>query len=280
MPALITGAQGQLGRDLARLIPDATALGREQLPIDDEVLVRRHLAEVRPEVVYNCAAYNAVDAAEQDPEPAIAVNAAGPENLARGCLEIGARLVHFSTNYVFDGDAAEPYDEDDRPNPRSRYGRSKLEGEERVLALMPSALVIRSSGLFGLQGSAIKGGSFPERILARARAGQPLKVVADQRLNPTFTRDLAAGSHRLAESGMTGVVHLVAGGECSYWELAVEALRLSGLTPEVGRAASADFATAAPRPLNGCLRSHRTEPLRDWREGLAEYMEALVRTPS
>jgi dTDP-4-dehydrorhamnose reductase len=280
MPALITGAQGQLGRDLARLLPDATALGREELPIDDEAQVRRRLAELRPEVVYNCAAYNAVDAAEKDPEPAVAVNARGPENLARACLETGARLVHFSTNYVFDGDAAEPYDEDDQPNPRSRYGRSKLEGEERVLALMPAALVIRSSGLFGLQGSAIKGGSFPERILARARSGQPLRVVADQRLNPTFTRDLAAGSHLLAESGMTGVVHLVAGGECSYWELAVEALRLSGLTPEVAEAASSDFPTAAPRPLNGCLRSHRTAALRDWHEGLAEYMDALVRSPS
>jgi dTDP-4-dehydrorhamnose reductase len=275
MRTLVTGARGQLGRDICRLLPDAAGLGRAELPIDDRAAVGRVFAEVRPELVVNCAAYNAVDAAERDPAPALAANVDGPRRLAEACRESGAHLVHFSTNYVFDGGAGEPYDESSEPGPRSAYARSKLEGERAVLATLPSALVIRSSGLFGLDGSAVKGGSFPERILSRARAGEQLRVVADQRLNPTFTGDLADGALRLVDQGLTGVVHLVAGGCCSWWELSVETLRLGGVEADVARIGTDQFPAAAPRPLNGCLRSIRTTSLRDWRQGLAAFVEAL-----
>lgn len=272
MHVLITGAAGQLGTDLRRLLPTADALDRARLSITDREAV---LAAVHGhDLVFNCAAYNAVDAAESDPGAALAVNAEGPGNLAWACREAGARLVHFSTNYVFDGSGDRPFVEHDAPRPLGAYARSKLEGERRVLEALPSALVVRSSGLFGATGSAVKGGSFPERIVARARDGQPLRVVADQRLNPTYTGDLARAALDLAGQGLEGIVHVVAAGCCSFWDLAVEALRLAGLEADVARVTTPELRLPAPRPLNGCLASDRVTPLRHWREGLADWWAA------
>jgi dTDP-4-dehydrorhamnose reductase len=234
--------------------------------------VRAALERERPEVVFNCAAYNAVDAAESDPETAFAVNARGPAVLAAECSRLGARLVHFSTNYVFDGAAEHPYREDDEPSPQSVYARSKREGE---LAVLSAGLVVRTAGVYGQVGSAVKGASFPERILARARAGQPLRVVDDQHLNPTYARDLAAGALALVAAGSTGLVHLVAEGCCSWRELAVETLRLAGVAAEVEAITTAALAAAAPRPFNGCLESSRVSPLRSWRAALKDYWEAV-----
>ncbi|HKF76388.1 MAG TPA: dTDP-4-dehydrorhamnose reductase [Candidatus Dormibacteraeota bacterium] len=277
MQALITGAAGQLGSDLRLLLPEADARDRHQLSITDRDAV---MAAVRGHrLVLNCAAYNAVDAAEADPAPAFAVNAEGAANLAWACRRAGARLVHFSTNYVFDGTAGRPYAESDVPGPVGAYARSKLEGEQRVLAELPGALVVRSAGLFGAVGSAIKGGSFPERMVARARAGQPLRVVSDQHLNPTYTADLAAAVLELADRGEEGVVHLVAAGCCSYWDLTVEALRLAGVEADVEPADTAAVGAAAPRPRNGCLASERVAPLRHWREGLAAWWAARASVP-
>jgi dTDP-4-dehydrorhamnose reductase len=272
MRVLITGAAGQLGSDLRRLLPDADAPDRHQLSVTDRAAVA---AAVRGhDLVLNCAACNAVDAAESDPETAFAVNAEAPGSLALACREAGARLVHFSTNYVFDGEGRRPFVEADEARPLSVYGRSKLEGERRVLETLPAALVVRTSGLFGASGSAVKGGSFPERILARARSGQRLTVVDDQRLNPTYTGHLAGAALDLAGEGLEGIVHLVAAGCCSYRELASEALWLAGLDVEVGRLTTAELGAPAPRPLNGCLASARVPALRPWQEGLAAWWAA------
>ena len=227
----------------------------------------------QPEVASKLAGYNAGDRAEQDPAAAAAVNAEGAANVAKACRGVGARLVHFSTNYVFDGKADRPYTEVDEPRPLSAYGRSKLEGELRVLDGLPSALVIRSSGLFGHGGSAIKGGSLPDRLLARASGGGRLSVVSDQRLNPTFTGHLADASITAAAAGSTGVLHLVAGGCCSYHEFAVELLRVAGVDAEVDSVATTSDGTTADRPLNGCLISIRAEPLPTWQEGLRAYWQ-------
>jgi dTDP-4-dehydrorhamnose reductase len=164
-----------------------------------------------------------------------------------------------------------PFSEADPPGPLSAYGRSKLEGERQVLELLPDALVVRSSGLFGGHGSAVKGGSFPERIVKRAEAGERLRIVDDQYLNPTYTWDLALAVIDLLARGSTGVVHVVAGGCCSYRELALEAVRLAGLTVEVESISSAELAAPAARPANGCLTSERAKPLRHWRQGLAGW---------
>src|SRR4029077_11039675 len=156
----------------------------------------------QPSIVFNCAAYNGVDKAETEPELARAVNSQGAFNAAVACQRAGARLVHFSTNFVFDGKLDRPYVESDSPSPLSAYARSKLEGEQRGLEALPSALGIRTAALFGVRGSAIKGGSFPDRIRARAARGEPLRVVADQSINPTFTCLLAAAALQLDRAGL------------------------------------------------------------------------------
>lgn len=267
---VVTGAEGQLGRDLCRLLPDAHGYGRAALSITDRSALGRVFAEERPEVVLNCAAYNGVDRAEDPASPAWQVNAEGPGLVAEACRRSGARLVHFSTNYVFSGTLSRPGTEEDTPDPRSVYARSKLDGERRALAALPTALVVRSAGLFGAGGSAVKGGSFPDRILAQARAGRPLRVVDDQRLNPTSTADLAAGVLDLLARGLEGVVHLVADGCCSWYEFAAETLRLAGIVQPIEPIATPPGGAARPR--NGCLASVRVAPLRPWQEGLRDFI--------
>ena len=269
---LITGGRGQLGRELSRLLPGSNAPAKDELSVTDLDRLRKEIARTGATTIFNCAAYNAVDAAEQEREAAMAVNAVGAGNVARACRLENARLVHFSTNYVFDGQASEPYSEADDPRPISAYGRSKREGELRVLAELPEALIVRSSGLFGLGGSAVKGGSFPDRLLARAAAGQPLAVVTDQHLNPTYTGHLAEASVAAAAAGTAGLLHLVASGCCSFHEFALEVLKVAGVNAPV--AAIVTSPGGAERPRNGCLASIRTEPLPSWQEGLAAYWAA------
>jgi dTDP-4-dehydrorhamnose reductase len=243
----------------------------EQVSVSDPDAIDALVSSLRPAIVFNCAAYNAVDRAETEKDLAYVVNAEGPANVARACSRHRIRLVHFSTNFVFDGALDRPYVESEGPAPLSVYGASKLAGEQRVLDLLPNALVIRTAALFGDRGSAIKGGSFPDRILARARAGEPLRVVADQKVNPTYTADLAPVALELGESALRGVVHVVAAG-CAGWdEFARAALAEFHVAAEVEPASSAEFAGGARRPLNGCLASSLVPALRPWREGLRDW---------
>lgn len=260
-----------MARDLAARLPGSQSPDRQKLSITSLPALRSALRSTGARVVFNCAAYNGVDLAESSPEEAFAVNAEGAANVAQACREARARLVHFSTNYVFAGDAVGAYAEGDPANPASAYGRSKREGEIRVMKGLPEALVIRSAGLFGHRGSAIKGGSFPDRIVARARDGQELRVVDDQFLNPTYTGHLAAAAIHALEQGTVGLVHLVAEGCCSFYEFASEILKVGGVTAEVRPIRTEQSPGAAPRPRNGCLRSERMAPLPDWRVGLADF---------
>jgi dTDP-4-dehydrorhamnose reductase len=269
--SLVLGAGGQLGSELARILGPGSGVTRHEVSVTDRDSVDRLMRDRRPEIVFNCAAYNAVDLAETETDMAYAVNAEGPANVANACASHGARLVHFSTNFVFDGALNRPYAETDPPAPLSVYAASKLEGEQRVLERLPSALVIRSSALFGDTGSAIKGGSFPDRILARAQRGEPLKVVSDQKVNPTYTGDLAPAAIELAATGLEGLVHVVAAG-CAGWdEFARAVLEVTEVPSPVTGILSADLSSPARRPLNGCLTSTRVAALRPWREGLHEW---------
>jgi dTDP-4-dehydrorhamnose reductase len=269
--SLVLGAGGQLGSELARILGPGSGVTRHEVSVTDRDSVDRLMRDRRPEIVFNCAAYNAVDLAETETDMAYAVNAEGPANVANACASHGARLVHFSTNFVFDGALNRPYAETDPPAPLSVYAASKLEGEQRVLERLPSALVIRSSALFGDTGSAIKGGSFPDRILARAQRGEPLKVVSDQKVNPTYTGDLAPAAIELAATGLEGWVHVVAAG-CAGWdEFARAVLEVTEVPSPVTGILSADLSSPARRPLNGCLTSTRVAALRPWREGLHEW---------
>lgn len=271
MKAIVLGAAGQLGSELARLIGEGSGVTHNEVSVTDLHALEALLGSRRPELVFNCAAYNAVDRAETERDLAFAINAEGPANVARVCARYGIRLVHFSTNFVFDGAMKRPYVETDVPAPLSAYGSSKLDGEKRVLDLLPEALVIRTSAVFGVTGSAIKGGSFPERIVERGRRGEPLRVVADQRANPTYAADLAPAAMELAVSRLEGIVHVVAAG-CAGWdEFARAALAECGVTVEVESTFSADLDLPAARPLNGCLESIRAAALRPWRDGLHDW---------
>ena len=269
--AIVLGAAGQLGSELVRLIGQGSGVTHNEVSVMDLHALDELLGSRRPGLVFNCAAYNAVDRAETERDLAFAVNSEGPANVARLCARYGIRLVHFSTNFVFDGALKRPYVETDVPAPLSAYGLSKLEGEKRVVDLLPEALVIRTSAVFGDTGSAIKGGSFPERIVERGRRGESLRVVADQKVNPTYAADLASAAMELAAGRLEGIVHVVAAG-CAGWdEFARAALSECGVSAEVESTFSADLVSVAARPLNGCLESTRVRALRPWRDGLHEW---------
>ena len=243
----------------------------DQASITDAAAVEAVIAAHRPDVVFNCAAYNAVDRAETERDVAFAVNGEGPGGVAAACRSHGASLVHFSTNFVFDGGGAEPYVESDEPAPLSVYGESKLAGERAVLSFGTHVLVIRTAGVF----STTTGRSFPERILERARTGAELRVVSDQSVNPTYAPDLAAAAIDLAQQGLAGIVHAVADG-CAGWdELARVVLAEAGVAAEVTSTTSAELAAPARRPVNGCLATIRYHPLRSWQEAVRDWAQAL-----
>lgn len=280
--ALLTGGGGQLASDLEEQLPakgvEARAFTRAELDITDEAAVERALAELSPDVVFNCAAFHNLDVCEQEVDRSFEVNARAVKRLGERCRDAGAKLVHLSTNYVFDGRGERPYREDDRPNPRSIYAISKLSGEYCALSYAPGALVVRGAGLYGLHGSASKGGNFVTRMLGRAQ--QPdaqLKMVADQRLSPTFTADLAAALIEAVEKDASGVLHLTAGGECSWFEFTRAIMEIAGVEVPLDPVETTVPPGGVDRPLNGVLARDAADaagltPLRDWREALEDYM--------
>ena len=271
MNALVLGAAGQLGSELVRLLGDETAVTHRQVSITNAPAVDALVESRRPDVVFNCAAYNAVDLAETEAGLAHEINATGPFNIAVACARHGSRFVHFSTNFVFDGRLERPYVESDPPGPLGAYARSKLDGERLVLEAMPAALVIRTAGVFGGSG----GHSFPERIAQRVRSGVRPRVVADQFVNPTFTGDLAPAALRLSRDGLEGVAHVVAAGCCGWDEFARAALAELGLDAGVDPISTEQLAAPARRPLNGCLASTRVEALRPWRDAVREWAQRV-----
>jgi dTDP-4-dehydrorhamnose reductase len=275
--ALITGGAGQLGSDLQELLGDeAVSVTHAQLDITDASSVDRALAEVGPDVVFNCAAFHNVDQCEREPEPAWATNVRAVMELAQRTAAHDAKLVHLSTNYVFDGRRAEPYAEHDLPGPRSVYALTKLAGEYAALAYGRDPLVVRSAGLYGLAGNASKGGNFVQRMLGRARDTGALKMVADQRLQPTFTADLAGGLVDAVRGGASGVLHLTNAGACSWLEFTEAILENANLDVPIEAVETTIGPGGVDRPLNGVLASTRAAPLRPWREALDDYMQRAV----
>ncbi len=259
MRFLVCGAEGQLGRALVTLLGSEVAWsgGRQALDVADGAAVADLVAEIKPDVVINASAYNKVDAAEGEPAQALTVNAAGPAHLARAARTAGALLVHVSTDYVFDGEATRPYVEEDVARPIGAYGASKLAGEHMVAARGGAHLVVRTSAVFGSGGSRAKGGSFLERILARARSGEPLRVVSDQVMSPTYAPHLALALVALVRSGARGLVHVSGSGSCTWHELAQFALRERGLDVPVEAIRAQDLGAAARRPRYSVLSNAR-----------------------
>lgn len=271
---LITGGGGQLGSALAGLLgEEAVALPHERLDITDRALVASALSQTVPDVVVNCAAFHNLQSCEDDPQRAWAVNVEAVRILASH----GVRLVHVSTNYVFDGAQDRPYSEHDVTSPRSAYAISKLAGEHVALGYGEHSLIVRTAGLYGLQGSASKGGNFVTRILTRARGVGSLDVVADQRLSPTFTLDLAEAIVAAIRSQATGIVHLTASGDCSWYEFTQAILTNAALDARLTETATPTGRAEPARPRNGVLARPRADALglprlRHWRAALDDYM--------
>ena len=292
---LVTGAAGMLGRDLTALLTargeEFTALTRADLDITDGAAAASAVSAVKPDVVVNCAAWTAVDAAEENEAAALAVNGHGPANLAAACASLGAVLVHPSTDYVFPGDATVPYAEDAAPAPAGAYGRTKLAGEQAVLAALPDAgYVVRTAWLYGAHGK-----NFVKTMLRLARRDVAPGVVADQYGQPTWTADVAAKIYDLVGAGApAGIYHATSSGQTTWFGLAEEIFRLhhdletqdrdaerERLTPRP--LTTAEYPTPARRPAYSVLghaawQAAGMAPIGDWKDALHRAFPAIADT--
>lgn len=273
---LVTGAAGQLGSDV---VLELEHRGIEHLGIDISDLditnasdVRQFLTITKPSCIIHCAAYTAVDAAEDDAELCMRVNAYGTENLAKACREIDAEMIYISTDYVFGGEGDTPYEADAPKNPHSVYGRSKLAGEEAVLRHLCKHYVVRISWVFGQNGN-----NFVKTMLRLAQTKDELSVVSDQVGSPTYTSDLAVLLCDMVMSGSYGVYHATNEGFCSWAEFAAEIMRLSGSACEINPITTEQYPTKAVRPKNSRMSKMSLDGagfkrLPDWKDALGRYM--------
>ncbi len=281
MRILVTGANGQLGTDLCRILKDVeiVPLTHEELEITDMNLVKAAFAKYRPDAVVNTAAYVRVDDCETEQDKAFSVNALGAGNVAIMSQELGVKLVHISTDYVFGGEnesRATPYTEFDTPIPPNLYGKSKLAGENLIRHFCPRHFIIRSSGLFGVAGASGKGGNFVETMLRLAKERGELRVVNDQIFSPTYTSDLAGKIGQLIQTDYYGIFHITNEGACSWHEFTEEILRLAGLKTPIVPITSDQYPQKARRPNfsvldNYHLRLLGMDDMRSWQEALKDY---------
>ena len=277
---LVAGAAGQLGVAIVEAFSDraVVALTRAALDITDPEAVRRAVAAAAPDVIVNCSAFNDVDGAESRPLDALAVNAFGVRNLAREAARVGAVLVHYSTDFVFDGTAHEPYDEDARPSPLSTYAGSKLLGEWLALEA-PGAFVLRVESLFGtLRGWRGRRGSL-DGIVERLETGDEVTVFTDRVVSPSYTVDVARATRHLIDAGAdAGVYHCVNSGAATWQEVAGEAARLLGVEPRLRPVRLADVTFKAARPRYCALANRKLEragcSMPAWQDALRRWLSA------
>ncbi|HEU0122596.1 MAG TPA: dTDP-4-dehydrorhamnose reductase [Bryobacteraceae bacterium] len=280
---VVFGAAGQLGVELVRVLQErgytVSPFNRASVDITNLPLLEQTLAPLDPAVVINAAAYNQVDVAEQEPQAAYAANALGVRNLALACRQMDALLVHFSTDYVFDGQLGRSYVEEDRPHPLGAYAVSKLAGELYAQAYLENPLILRTSGVFGPGGLRTARGNFVELMLRLAQSGQPIRVVEDHVASPTYAPALAERTVDLMESSHRGVFHAGGGEAISWFAFARKIFAAAQLTPELRPTNEREYRTAARRPKYSALENKR---MRDCgvpampalEEALAAYMAA------
>ncbi|MEJ7656024.1 MAG: dTDP-4-dehydrorhamnose reductase [Thermoleophilaceae bacterium] len=278
MKVLVTGAAGMLGQEVVRAGEAAghevIGLRRGELDVTDVEAVRRRVDSERPGAVVNCAAYTNVDGAEDERELAFGLNGRAPGVVAAAAAEVGASILHLSSDYVFDGRKGEPYVESDATAPLSAYGESKLAGEAPTIDANPRHFVVRSAWLFGSGGR-----NFVDTMVRLGRERAEVRVVDDQVGSPTFCADLAEALVALVATDDHGIHHVAGGGACSWAELAVETFALAGVDCRVVAITTAEMARPAPRPALSALASERaaTPTLRPWQEGLQAYLGARSR---
>lgn len=282
MKLLVTGADGQLGRELRERAGtldaewEFTDVG--ELDISSRDMVLRHLTKSRPDVVINAAAYTAVDQAENEPDLAKQINELGAQYLAEGCRSIGSRLLHISTDFVFDGTSALPYREEDKPNPKSVYGRTKRDGEKAVLEHSARGVIVRTSWLYSAHGK-----NFVKTIMKLAREREELKVIEDQVGCPTWAGDLAMAVLTMVpklENTEPQIFHFCNSGAASWYDLAQAIVELAELDCRIVPIPTSDYPTPATRPAQSRLdtRSIRETfsiPVSHWRHSLAICINQL-----
>jgi len=283
MKVLITGADGQLGTDLCKVLKNHTLLPFtiNDGDISDISFVKKEFLKSKPDAIINTAAYVRVDDCEDNKDLAFRVNALGARNIAVAAEDIKARLLHISTDYVFGGEKQQrdlPYTEFDNPVPCNVYGESKLAGETLVRHLCKRHIIIRSSALFGTAGAMGKGGNFVETMIRLGREKTELQVVNDQIFSPTFTYDLAIRIAQLVETEYYGIIHVTNSGVCSWHEFAVEIIKEAGLKTPVIPITTAQYPQKARRPSYSVLDNYQSrllnlQEMRNWKIALQEYFK-------
>jgi len=289
---LVTGANGQLGSDLCKVLQhfEVIPLTHRDIEIGDMNSVKQMFNKYKPDTIINTAAYVQVDDCETEQDKAFLINALGARNVAVVAQELGAKLIHISTDYVFGGVGETlvvsrksgggkplPYTEFDTPIPISVYGKSKLAGENFIRHLCPKHFIVRSSGLFGVAGASGKGGNFVETMLRLAKERDELRVVNDQVFSPTYTKDLAGKIAQLIETEYYGIFHITNKGSCSWYEFAKEILKLAGLKAPIIPITSDQYPQKARRPHYSVLHNYHLrllglDDMRTWQEALKNYM--------
>ena len=277
---MIAGARGLLGTPTTAAFrrdggAEVLAVDLPEMDITDAAAVSGCMEAFGPDLVINCAAYTQVDACEQNEGLASKVNGVGAGIMAKAAADHGARMIHISTDYVFEGDARTPYREDHptgRAEKLSAYGRSKLLGEQLVRENHPGALIVRTAWLYGPNGP-----GFPNAILRRAQEDGKLRVVNDQRGSPTYAPDLAEALRQLGRLDVGGIMHVTNSGECTWYEFAGEIVWLAGLDVPVQPVTTAEFPRPAKRPAYSVLDNRRFvetvgRPLRPWQEAIREFI--------
>ena len=286
--AVVFGASGQLGASLVRELQarryTVSGWDRSEVDITRAAAVERALARSDAEVVFNAAAYNQVDVAEKEPQAAFLVNGLAVRNVAVACRQIDARLVHFSTDYVFDGHARHPYAEDDPTHPLGAYAVSKLAGELYAQAYLHRALVVRTSGVFGPGGLATARGNFVELMLRLAVSDQPIRVVEDHVASPTYAPLLAARTVDLVDREFSGLFHIGGGSPISWFQFAKTIFELAGLQPTLMATNEREYRTPAQRPRYSALSNAKMErvglePMPPLRTALEMYFAERGRKP-
>jgi dTDP-4-dehydrorhamnose reductase len=282
MKILVIGADGQLGTDLCKVLPhtNLAPLNHKDIEICDMTSVKGAFQKHHPDAVINTAAFVRVDDCETEQDKAFQVNALGAGNVAVAANNLGAKLVHISTDYVFGEQKHDkPYTEFDAPAPINAYGKSKLAGEVLVRSFCFKHFIVRSSALFGTAGASGKGGNFIETILKLAQQNNEVRVVQDQVLSPTYTADLAAKIAQLLQTEYYGTFHIVNKGQCSWYDFACQILKLAKSKRAVVPITSREYPVPAQRPAFSTLENYHLrllgmDDIRTWQEALADYMKA------
>jgi dTDP-4-dehydrorhamnose reductase len=261
---VLVGGKGQVGSDLVQMLEDQhedyVSLGRNDLDITERTDLRTRLSPYNPKVIVNCSVYHPVDECEGNPEQSFAVNAIAVRDLGLAAKDLGASVVHFSSDYVFDGELGRPYREEDTPSPRSVFGVTKVAGEQLLRAVLPNHFIIRTSGLYGLTGSRVKRGNFVETMLRLGQKGE-VRVVNDLRMAQTSTRNLAKQVLALIRTTNYGTYHASDHGDYSWYEFAKKIFEYAGMNVTVTPVSWRDMPALAPRPRYSVLENHRLKAL-------------------